>query len=139
MGALIFSAMICTLAFTSQPIAFATDQDTASQIVLAPGDVSHIPETDLTIAFEAVAEDSRCPTGQTCMWEGDAVVRLRIEKPGAAPSTLTLHTGGPGEREADSDGVNVRLVDVRPYPAGDTKPQQDEYRATLLVRQRRYR
>ena len=136
MGELIFLVLICTLACTSKPVAMATDQNAGSQIVLAPGGSGHIPETDLTITLEGVVEDSRCPTGQTCIREGDAAVRLRVQKPGAAPSTLTLHTGGPGEREADFDGVNVRLVDVRPYPAGATKPQQEEYRVTLLVRQR---
>ena len=139
LGVSILLLVICTLACTARPVATATDQDTGSQIILAPGESSHIPGTDATIAFETVVEDSRCPTGQTCIREGDAAVRLRIEKPDAAPSTLTLHTGEPGAREADADGVNVRLVDVRPYPAGDTKPQQEEYRATLLVRQRPYR
>lgn len=135
-GASILLVMICTLACTSKPTALATDQEIDRQIVLAPGESSHIPETDFTITFETVVEDSRCPTGLTCIREGDAVVRLRIEKPGSAPSTLTLHTSGPGEREADFDNVTVQLVDVRPYPAGDRRPQPEEYRVTLLVRGR---
>jgi hypothetical protein len=135
-GASILSVVICTLACTSKPIAMATDQETGTQVVLAPGESRHIPETDLTIVFEAVDEDSRCPIGLTCIREGDAVVRLTIEMPRSKPSTLTLHTSGPGEREADIDSVTVRLVDVRPYPAGDRRPQPDEYRVTLLVRPR---
>jgi hypothetical protein len=123
MGASILSVVICALACTSKPIAMATDQDTGRQIVLALGESGHIPESDLTIVFESVDEDSRCPTGLTCIREGDAAVRLRIEEPGSKPSTLTLHTSGPGAREADVDRVTVRLVDVRPYPAGDRRLQ----------------
>ena len=132
MGALILFLVTCTLACISTPVA-VDDPGAGGEIILAPGESRHISGTDLTLAFETVVEDSRCPTGQTCIREGDAAVRLRVETPGAMPETLTLHTGGPGAREANVHAVTVRLVDVRPYPSGDTKPRPEEYRATLLV------
>ena len=131
--ALCLLILIGALACASKPIGQATDRDAGDQFVLAPGESRRIPEIDRTVSFEAVTEDSRCPTGVTCIREGDAAVRVRIETAGASSSTYTLHTGGPGGREAADGDVIVRLVDVKPYPAGDSRPRPDEYRVTLLI------
>jgi hypothetical protein len=131
--ALCLLVLTCALACASKPIGQATDQDAGAQLVLAPGESRRIPEIDRTVSFDALIEDSRCPTGVTCIREGDAAVRIRIEKPGASASTYTLHTGGPGGRDATDGDVIVRLVDVKPYPAGDSRPRPDEYRVTLLI------
>jgi hypothetical protein len=125
--------LLGALACASKPIGQATDRGAGTQLVLAPGESHRIPELDRTVSFEAVTEDSRCPTGLTCIREGEAAVRVQIEKPRASTSTYTLHTGGPGGREAADGDVIVRLVDVKPYPAGDSRPRPDEYRVTLLI------
>ena len=31
-----------------------------------------------TIGFEAVHADSRCPKGEACVWEGDAIVLITV-------------------------------------------------------------
>jgi len=133
-SALLLLVLICPLACAANPAGEPADnQNTASSVVLAPGESHRIPETDLTIVFETVVDDSRCPSGVTCIREGDAAVRLRIEKPATPPSSLTLHTSGPGNREAVVDNVTLRLVEVKPYPSGDSKPRPEEYRVTLLI------
>ena len=130
--ALCLLILMGALACASKPIGQATDRDAGTQLMLAPGESHRIPEIDRTVSFVAVIEDSRCPTGVTCIREGDAAVRVQIGKPRASPSTYTLHTGGPSREATDGD-VIVRLVDVKPYPAGDSRPRPDEYQVTLLV------
>jgi hypothetical protein len=131
-GTLLTLLLLCPLACASNPLGQTPTQ--GGPIVLAPGDSRRIPDTDLTISFESVVEDSRCPTGVTCIREGDAAVLLRLEKPGSPPSAPTLHTSGPSAGEIVYDGVTIKLVDVKPYPAADRKPRPDEYRVTLLIR-----
>jgi hypothetical protein len=36
-----------------------------------------IPNSKVTIEFENISEDSRCPANVTCVWEGIAIVNLK--------------------------------------------------------------
>jgi hypothetical protein len=135
-GGTLLLLLICSLACAENPAGQADPRDGATPVVLAPGESRRIPETDLTISFLRVVEDSRCPTGVTCIREGDAAVLLRVDKPGTNPSEMTLHTSGPGAVEQSVDNVTVRLAGVMPYPAADSKPRPEEYRVTLLIRKK---
>ena len=128
--------LICPLACVSNPAGQGTPQDAGTQIVLAPGDAYRVPDTDLTISFLRVVEDSRCPTGATCIREGDAAVLLRVDQPGNLASEATLHTSGPGAREQRVGNATISLVSVTPYPAAEGPPRAGEYRVTLLTRER---
>lgn len=59
----------------------------------------------LTVTFEAVDEDSRCPDAATCLWEGRAVVALTIS-PGDA-------RGGPSARLLVADPRQTPEAGVR--------------------------
>lgn len=135
-GTLLLLLLICPLACASNPAGQGNPQDAGTPVVLAPGESRRIPDTDLTISFVRVVEDSRCPTGVTCIREGDAAVLLRVDKPGIPASEMTLHTSGPGAVEQSVDNVTIRLAGVTPYPAADSKPRPDEYRVTLLIRRK---
>ncbi len=87
----------------------------------------------ITITFEQVTEDSRCPTGVNCVWEGDAVVRLRAEAPQAERATLDLHTHATRLREADYRGYRVRLTQLAPWPKDGSRISPDQYVATIVV------
>ena len=104
-----------------------------SEVVLTRGASHHVADTDLTVVFETVVEDSRCPTGVSCVWAGDAAVRIRIEAPATASVTRELHTNAGFEREMAHGGVRVRLVSLTPEPGPDGPPRPDDYRATLSI------
>lgn len=90
----------------------------------------------LTITFEGVGDDSRCPTGETCVWAGDAAAAFTFEKANAATVQSTLHTNGRFERQIDYDRFVIRLDDVRPYPKTGASIARSDYRATLVVTRR---
>ncbi|MGC8777532.1 MAG: hypothetical protein ACP5Q4_02530, partial [Candidatus Caldatribacteriaceae bacterium] len=47
---------------------------------------------DLSITFQEVLEDSRCPLGVTCFWEGRVVFTVVVEEQGEEGHfTVTLH------------------------------------------------
>lgn len=71
-------------------------------------------ETGIEVTFLRLAGDSRCPIGVTCIWEGDAEVRLLLDAP-AAHAEVALHTTL-DPRAVDVDSYTLELVDVLPYP-----------------------
>jgi hypothetical protein len=111
-------------------------QDSGSEMVLAAGASQRIPDTDLTVSFEAAVEESRCPSGATCVWAGDVAVRIRIDTPKASSARYILHLNLPSAREAEHVGTRVRLLNVTPHPTTDHKPRPAEYRVTLLIKPR---
>ena len=132
----LLSLFICPLACASSPVGPDTSQDTGTRLVLAAGEARRVPETDLTLTFVRLVADSRCPTGVTCIREGDATVLVRVDRPGRAAADLTLHTSGPGSGDVVVDNVLVTLIDVMPYPREDQTPRPEEYRVTLLIRRK---
>jgi hypothetical protein len=90
----------------------------------------------LRITFDGVAEDSRCPTGVTCVWAGDAAATFSLEKPPATAEQRTLHTSGRFERQTNYDNFIVRLEDIKPYPKESGSIAPGDYRATIVVTRR---
>jgi hypothetical protein len=101
------------------------------EVVLAPGESSRVD--GLTLKFDGVSADSRCPVGVQCFWEGDAVVTVSVSEPSRAASNLELHTSGRYPREGTYGRYRVRLVSLVPQPREDGGVPAGEYRATLLV------
>jgi len=119
--------------FLSCASAMHTRQSQPMKIVLAIGQSAKAPNTDITVSFEEVVEDSRCPTGVRCIWAGEAVVKISIKTANGSPSSYTLHTDSQSAREAEHGGYRVQLLAVTPYPSGDTPIRSEDYRVTLSV------
>jgi hypothetical protein len=50
------------------------------EFTLAVGDSARIGDSELVLMFDGVSEDSRCPRNVTCVWEGNARVRLKLRE-----------------------------------------------------------
>jgi hypothetical protein len=89
----------------------------------------------LRIKFAAVSEDSRCPSDVTCVWAGNAAVRLAVSTNRSNGKSLTLNTGHSPSlaNEAQYQGYNLKLVDLSPYPRSDRKIAAGDYIVTMLV------
>ncbi|MGH9873652.1 MAG: hypothetical protein ACRD9S_14480 [Pyrinomonadaceae bacterium] len=90
--------------------------------------------TRLRIRFVAVENDSRCPSDVTCVWAGNAAVRLQLGT-GRGSKTVTLNTSKSSSfaGEIEYQGYTVKLIGLSPYPRSDRKIVKRDYRATLLV------
>ena len=87
---------------------------------------------DLWIAFLSVAEDSRCPDGAKCIWEGNARIRLSVRNSKDECAEFELNTNvKPAEFEFGK--YRIALANLWPYPSikGELRPR--EYTATLAV------
>ena len=98
---------------------------------LEPAEVVAI--AGLRITFEAVTEDSRCPTGAQCAWAGDAAASFSLQKPPAPAVQRTLHTHARYERQTSFEGLVVRLESIKPYPNAGATIAPADYRVTLVV------
>ena len=100
----------------------------------------HIGDTNYSLIFDAVREDSRCARGVTCVWEGNARVSLTLREavPGKVPGTLyevvdetlDLNTSGRFEQRRKIPAGFIELRGLAPQP-----PIEDPkaYVATLII------
>ncbi|WP_420127321.1 hypothetical protein [Longimicrobium sp.] len=98
---------------------------------LAVGGSAVVAGEALTIRFQEVPSDSRCPTGVQCVWAGNAVVRAVFSKDGKG-------FGAELNTNLDPKSVayltyQVALVSLAPYPSSTTPIPQSQYRATFVV------
>jgi hypothetical protein len=104
------------------------------EFTLAPGETASVKGTSVSLTFERVSEDSRCAVDVTCIWEGDAVVVLKV-KTETEEVTREVHTQGgePRSRKAPAGDFVVTLVRLDPAPRSTAPIEPSTYRATLLV------
>jgi hypothetical protein len=89
----------------------------------------------LTILFDRVSSDSRCPIDANCVWAGDAVVVLKLSHRSGSRADADLHT----DRRAPSATFmtyTIELVALAPSPHGNRPIEQSDYVATLTVSSR---
>ena len=101
-----------------------------SEFVLAPGQRAVIAEADVSIQFDGVDGDSRCPADAFCIQGGDARVRVEVTSPGGSRH-YELHTGD--MRPVRHGDVTIHLVQLAPYPFSSRTIAPEEYRVTLRV------
>lgn len=86
---------------------------------------------NLTIRFNSVLEDSRCPTGTQCPWEGNAEILLELT--GGGPETVHLNTGGMFPGTELYNGYTITLQELKPHPAAGVHIDESSYTAVLSV------
>ena len=100
---------------------------------LKVGQEANISPEQLTLQFLSVSEDSRCPQGENCIWEGNGKVHLEFTPTGQTSHVLELNTAMSLPSEATYVGYKISLLDLRPYPSAGSTIQQSEYVATVRV------
>jgi hypothetical protein len=91
--------------------------DPGDELVIKYGQT--IVDRNISIKFQGLGEDSRCPLDVECVWAGNAEIFLQIA---SADSTTIYSLNTFLEPNIVShDGYLVELVQVSPYPvAGET-------------------
>lgn len=86
----------------------------------------------LTVAFESVPEDGRCPEDVNCVWAGNAKIKVRLSKQNQAPGAIELNTGVNPKSSSYFD-YEIKLVRLNPRPKSDKAVEPNAYKATLIV------
>jgi len=91
------------------------------------------------VGFQRVTQDSRCPTGVVCVWEGAAAVRLWLLPARGDTAFLALTLSGSRTSEPvplGPPGYLVTALRLDPYPAEPGPIPETEYLLTLKVERR---
>jgi len=97
---------------------------------LKQGESLQISEGQLVVGVIEVLEDSRCPAGMECFWEGNAKVLVSV---GEQEFTLTIGKLLEGDQNAVElgNGLSMRLLRLDPYPEGGEGSK--DYLVTLII------
>lgn len=93
-------------------------------------------EGDVTITFDSLVEDSRCPVFGNCIWEGRAWVQLQIEENNVV-TTIDLITENSQNQDSlltatYGDYIFV-LKDVKPEPMDGAEVAEEDYEVVFSV------
>jgi hypothetical protein len=90
---------------------------------------------DLTIHFKEVLEDSRCPMGTTCVWQGRAKILVETKKNSVERDEIIFGVLKDGETKNHnfytSEQVTLTATGVEPYPTKESGTTNLNY--VLLV------
>ena len=89
-------------------------------------------EGGLTIAFDRVTSDSRCPMNAFCVWAGDAILAVSLSQGPGGPVEREFHTYPTGS-DVSYLPYTIKLLVLAPYPQTDRAIPPGEYVATLEV------
>ena len=98
---------------------------------LSPGASAKIENGELTITFNAVTSDSRCPSDATCIQAGEAKVSLTLQS-SQGSREVELSTTGDNRQVAYSSYV-VQFVNLEPYPISTIPIAPETYKVTLVI------
>ena len=84
--------------------------------------------TRLKIRFLDVVDDSRCPEHATCVWAGNAEVKLKI----GDSRSISVNTGI-APKEVEVGDYKIKLNGLSPYPQMEGKIDKTSYEATIVV------
>jgi hypothetical protein len=99
------------------------------RFTLAPGESAQVSDAGLSVRFDGVTGDSRCPGDALCILGGDAVVHVTVLH-GAATFAYELHTGS--MQPVRYGELTLALEELQPYPFSSLPPiGPGDYRATI--------
>ena len=105
----------------------------SATLELSVGDTVPVPDTQASVTFVRVVEDSRCPKGVQCVWEGDATIEVRVTSGGSEPESVQLHLNPRSAGDVVAKGLHLTLQRLDPYPENGRSINGRDYRAALAI------
>ncbi|MEP7077235.1 MAG: hypothetical protein ABI878_15630 [Acidobacteriota bacterium] len=84
-----------------------------------------------SIKFIAVVDDSRCPVNTTCVWAGNAKIKIRLSR-GRDAKVLELNTGIQPSM-IEYKGYQIKIVSLGPKPGEMTKAMAAKHTAVFEI------
>lgn len=102
------------------------------QFTISVGQSVSVKGEDLTISFVEVVSDSRCPTGATCIWAGEASSLIEITDSASTYRKVLTEPGSSSPTKADFTGYEV-MFNLLPYPVLGKETKAKDYLLQLIV------
>lgn len=107
------------------------DLKAKENIILDNGKCLEIIDKEYKICLKSI-NDSRCPSGAECVWEGDAVVEFNF-KSNTENKSFALHTNDKFQQDTLINNLKIKLINVFPYPDLNNPTNQNEYTAEFSI------
>jgi hypothetical protein len=101
------------------------------QFSLPIGQTVDIVGQGLSIKFDAVTSDSRCPSGAECVWAGEATCRMVIKFQETETEVIFTQTGN-SISQAKSQGYTFSFQ-LAPYPQVGQEIEDSAYVLEMIV------
>jgi len=111
----------------------AVDAGIGEEVTLSVGQSIRINEEGLTITFDEVIGDSRCPRNVTCIWAGVASIRITIDSHDDNYS-LALNLPGLVENDGYEFAGYMLVYSLDPYPEAGRAVSEKDYKLILTVK-----
>lgn len=102
-------------------------------VYLSYKDCLNDSENKMYICLDSVLNDSRCPVGVYCFWEGNATVRLKYQTYNSKPVIFDLNTHTGFTSESIIGNYKFTLLGLTPYPIVNQIIAQKDYKAKILI------
>ncbi len=106
------------------------------EFTLSIGQSAQIEGENLQVRFEEVLEDSRCPTGATCIWEGRVSLAVEIKDNGSPYKMVLIQSGMNNPYVSETYKAYQLTFKVNPYPELGKDIATDDYQLLLTVSER---
>lgn len=100
-----------------------------TEVTLALGATALLQAEEVSIQFDGVTADSRCPQGITCVWAGEATVALTIR----IDSQPAIRQEVAGGKDTVVGSYRVTVIEVLPQARESVRIAPEDYRATVKV------
>jgi hypothetical protein len=118
---------IIYLACTSDSVSASTGE----QFILPIGKTAVIAKENLSVKFEELTADSRCPTGAQCIQAGNAICNVVFTyKDQKYP--VTLETGVTQDNSVTFTDYKVKF-NLIPYPSVGKEIPKKDYKLTIMI------
>ena len=83
-----------------------------------------ITENKLSLCFDSLVSDSRCPANAICVWQGTAVARFSLTKNNETTSFVLSTLDMPPTYNKDTAllGYKIEFINLSPYPGTAPTP-----------------
>jgi heat shock protein HslJ len=107
--------------------------DLGQQVELKPRETAAINGQPIKVKFSEVVNDSRCPEGAACIWQGEITITVEITYDGNL-YTKTLVQPGLSQSPAEDYFQEYNLsFNIQPYPKVGSEIKSADYRLQLTV------
>jgi hypothetical protein len=86
---------------------------------------------EITVTFDAVSEDSRCPSDVQCVWAGNGAIRLTLE--GGDETEVVILNSTLTPRQASFGPYTIGFRDLTPYPVSGEAVDREDYTAHITI------
>lgn len=92
--------------------------DQAATIKLHECFQKKIVARNISLCFDSVVEDSRCPINVTCIWAGRAVAKFTFSSNNVSHPLTLVANSSPANYSSDTvlDGYTIRFINLYPHP-----------------------